>query len=575
MDFRNPRIGFAGGANSRLPRPSGREKLVGEAPFLILTLIGTRRPPSGLSIVFNPEHCIQCVVPSYFALHSLKAIFPRTFPLLCYKYSMTDNENWESFDKLSTGGRSNHQHWSVCTVCRGGGKRTRKPSPRVRRRYKRALRDASPSDEPPKPPVDHIEDCAGCRGSGLVEAVTTIAPNTKIPRVAIVGGGIGGLALAVACRHRGIPCAIYERDENFDQRAQGYGLTMQQASKALECLGIYELAGGLTSTKHVVHNAEGKVIGSWGLRKWGRSAAKSAPRRRNIHIPRQALRLALLEALGGPDQLHWNHRLLEYHESSGQVNLSFQEGADTKQVQADVLVGADGIRSAVRQQCIGDELSPLRYLGCMVILGICSLENIEASELLDRKTVFQTANGNERMYMMPYSPTSIMWQLSFPIPEDEAKALNRLGGSALKEEALRRCPAWHAPIPQVLVETSMSEITGYPAYDRELLRTDMLPETSRVTLVGDAAHPMSPFKGQGANQALLDALSLARNLYANDEPQKVAQPLRAFEAEMLARTAPKVIASAEAAQFLHSDVAIYEGNMSRGDAARIVKGEED
>ena len=157
------------------------------------------------------------------------------------------------------------------------------------------------------------------------------------------------------------------------------------------------------------------MIGSWGLRKWGRSAAKSEPRRRNVHIPRQALRLALLEALGGEGQVQWNHRFVDYNEHEGKVELRFEMGGEIKQVEADVLVGADGIRSAVRHQCIGDEVSPLRYLGCMVILGICSLENIEASELLDGKTVFQSANGNERMYMMPFSPTTIMWQLSFPI----------------------------------------------------------------------------------------------------------------------------------------------------------------
>ena len=129
-------------------------------------------------------------------------------------------------------------------------------------------------------------------------------------------------------------------------------------------------------------------------------------------------------------------------------------------------------------------------------------------------------------------------------------------------------PGWHAPIPQVLAETPLSEITGYPAYDRELLRNDMLSAASPVTLIGDAAHPMSPFKGQGANQALLDALSLARSLYAKGDSQNLQQALRAFEAEMLPRTAAKVIASAEAASFLHSDVALYEGNVSRGDAAR-------
>ncbi len=162
-----------------------------------------------------------------------------------------------------------------------------------------------------------------------------------------------------------------------------------------------------------------------------------------------------------------------------------------------------------------------------------------------------------------------MWQLSFPVPEDEATAFKRLGPQALKEEAIRRCPAWHAPIPQILAETPVSLISGYPAYDRELLTSELLPAESRVTLIGDAAHPMSPFKGQGANQALLDALSLARTIYktgttAEDSVKKI---LRAFEAEMLTRSAVKVKASADAARFLHTDVAISEGNMPRGAAA--------
>jgi salicylate hydroxylase len=167
---------------------------------------------------------------------------------------------------------------------------------------------------------------------------------------------------------------------------------------------------------------------------------------------------------------------------------------------------------------------------------------------------------------MPYSPTTVMWQLSFPLPEAEAKALNRLGAQALKEEAFRRCPSWHAPIPQILAETPVSLISGYPAYDRELLTNEWLQTESRVTLIGDAAHPMSPFKGQGANQALLDALSLARAVYRTGTTAEgsATQALREFEGEMLIRSAVKVKASAEAARFLHTDVAIREGNMPRG-----------
>ena len=417
----------------------------------------------------------------------------------------------------------------------------------------------------------HVDDCAHCRGTGLTESTADALPNTSFPSIAIIGGGLGGLALAVACQHRGIPFTIYERDAHFDQRAQGYGLTMQQATKALEGFGIAKLQAGITSTKHVVHRPDGKVVGEWGLRKWGRSDAKASPRRRNVHVSRQSLRKELLQALGGHDRVQWSHRLLDTQEREGHVDLSFQVGCDAsiKKVQADIVVGADGIRSSVRKQLIGDADSPLRYLGCIVILGICPLEKLGESALLDAETVFQTANGNERIYMMPYSPTSVMWQLSFPLPEEEAKELNRLGAQALKEEALRRCPSWHDPIPQILAETPVSLISGYPAYDRELLTSELLPAESRMTLIGDAAHPMSPFKGQGANQALLDALSLARIIYKTDTSAEgsATKTLRAFEAEMLPRSAVKVKASADAARFLHTDVAICEGNMPRGAAA--------
>jgi salicylate hydroxylase len=458
-----------------------------------------------------------------------------------------------------------------CPDCKGSGKVRGKVRKKVLFLYQLALdqfEKTNSEGEAPVRPKGHLGVCLNCKGCGVVQAASpTIADTENYPHVAIIGAGIGGVALAVACLHRGIPFTLYERDNSFDARSQGYGLTLQQASKAIVALGILALEKGVTSTRHVVHTTEGKVVGDWGFRKRLSEDVKRYPKRINVHIARQSLRLALLEQLGGHDAVQWGHQLMNFKQyENGAVELSFEVEGKTKSTKADLVVGADGIRSAVRSLLIDENVTPLRYLGCIVILGICPLAELEGidSPLLDSLTVFQTANGNERIYMMPYATDSIMWQLSFPMPEEEAKALSSKGAEALKEEACRRTQ-WHAPIPQILSATLVAQVSGYPVYDRELLDPELLKKAGQVTLIGDAAHPMSPFKGQGANQALLDALALARGILKGCEPFSKWKEaglresvLNDFELEMLARSASKVKDSAEAAEFLHSEIALLE-----------------
>jgi 2-polyprenyl-6-methoxyphenol hydroxylase-like FAD-dependent oxidoreductase len=467
--------------------------------------------------------------------------------------------------------------WTMCLECKGRGKKSRGLTKKARLHYQMALDQLEKTNGEGAtlvPPKGHLHSCPKCSGSGLIPADNPpIADKENYPHLAIIGGGIGGVALAVACLHRGIPFTLYERDDNFEARSQGYGLTLQQASKAIEGFGVFSLEEGVISTRHVVHTTEGKVIGEWGIRKWIQSDAKTFQKRTNVHIARQSLRLALLQQLGGQDSVQWGHQLIDFKECEGKgVDLSFQVDGKIKTAKADLVVGADGIRSSVRRLLIGDSICPLRYLGCIVILGICPLKALKGlnSPLLDSATVFQTANGNERIYMMPYASDSIMWQLSFPMPEEDAKALSAQGSKALKEEARRRT-LWHNPIPQILEATLEAQISGYPVYDRELLEPELLAKAQKVTLIGDAAHPMSPFKGQGANQALLDALSLARVISRGCRPlsqwRKVGireSVLTEFESEMLERSATKVNDSAAAAQFLHSEIVLYEGDEPRG-----------
>jgi len=468
-------------------------------------------------------------------------------------------------------------HWTICPACHGRGKITKRLRKKFRLRYQRELDQFEKNNSEgtaPVRPKGHLDACTNCKGSGLIHSATPPSVDTEnYPHLAIIGGGIGGVALAVACLHRGIPFTLYEWDSDFDVRSQGYGLTLQQASRAIEGLGIFSLEAGVISTRHVVHTTDGKVIAEWGMRKWGRSASRTSPKRTNVHIARQSLRLALLEQLGGDDAVQWGHQLVGFKEREGEgVDLRFQVEGEMKHAHADLVVGADGIRSAVRSLLMGEDASPLCYLGCIVILGICPLADIDVVDrsLLDSATVFQTANGNERIYIMPYASDSVMWQLSFPMSEEEAKALSAQGAHALKEEACRRCQ-WHDPIPQILAATLEAQVSGYPVYDRALLEPELLEKGTQVTLIGDAAHPMSPFKGQGANQALLDALALARGITSGCRPLSqwreagIRQSvLTEFESEMLQRSARKVKDSAEAAEFLHSEVVLHEGDEPRG-----------
>ena len=465
----------------------------------------------------------------------------------------------------------------MCPNCKGQGKKSRRLRKSVRVKYQRALEHFEQTNgegAAPIRPTPSLNLCLKCSGSGLVASQIYPEPDVEnYPHVAIIGGGIGGVALAVACLHRKIPFTLYERDNSFDDRSQGYGLTLQQASNAIKGFGIFSLAEGIISTRHVVHTTQGKIIGEWGMRKWLQSNAKTSPKRTNVHIARQALRLALLNQLEGHHIVQWNHQFVDFkRREDGRVDLSFQVNGKIKNTKADLVVGADGIRSSLRQLVIGDDITPLRYLGCIVILGICALESLKGldNSLLDSATVFQTANGHERIYMMPYGSDSVMWQLSFPMLEQHAKELSFKGPKALKEEACRRTQ-WHEPIPQIMEATLETQVSGYPVYDRDLLDAGMFKNAGKITLIGDAAHPMSPFKGQGANQALLDALALARAISKGCRPSSQWRDagirqgvLIQFELEMIERTASKVKDSAKAAQLLHSKSVLLESDAPRG-----------
>jgi 2-polyprenyl-6-methoxyphenol hydroxylase-like FAD-dependent oxidoreductase len=466
-------------------------------------------------------------------------------------------------------------YWISCKDCSGLGKKRRKPHKKERLHFQKKYQEfinSKSTEHAPIKPKGQLYNCPNCNGRGIVKSHQPKEISPNYPHISIIGAGIGGVALAVTCLHRGIPFTLFEKDQNFNSRSQGYGLTLQQASKALECFGVTRLKNGIVSTKHIVHNTKGEVIGEWGKRKWITEKQKTPLKKTNIHIARQDLRLELLKQLGGEQKVNWDHEFLDFETlNSSEIEISLKSKGDIKKIKTNLVVGADGIWSNLRRKCIPETKTRLRYLDCMVILGICDLKDLKHinSQLLDSETVFQTANGTERIYVMPYDSKSVMWQLSFPVPETKATSLSKSGSTYLKAEAIKRTP-WHDPIPEIIRATKESLISGYPVYDRELLKPDAFKHIGNTTLIGDAAHPMSPFKGQGTNQALLDALELSKTLTnaikanASWKENSLRPILSMFETKMLKRSAIKVLDSAEAAKALHSEQILIKSNHPRG-----------
>ena len=444
--------------------------------------------------------------------------------------------------------------------------------------------------------------------------------------VLVIGGGIGGLAAALALQRHGLRVLVYERDAHCEQR-KGYGLTLSNVS-ALAALGVEDECRAINSSCvsdcHWVFDAGGAVLGYFGIA----FTKKLHEQRGNLRVPRLVLRRTLFERLA-PNSVRWGWRCVGYDDDGSGVTALFErapagsgEPAAASEarvaVRCSVLVGADGVRSVCRALKFGD---PHRYVGVVVVLGLCALHH----PLLHCQG-FYTLDGQHRLFTMPYEPLdeqetappadgggggeasggasggrhSTMWQISLALADEAAaRALCAGGGAALLAEMVRRCGHWHPPVPAMLAATHEASVWGTPLYDREpmpLRRKNRLggpaPWSSRVTLLGDAAHCMTPFKGQGANQALADAPLLATYLApallasdggdapGGDTPsggksrtERIASALACFEREMTSRSEAKVRASRAAAKHFHSPAALdLDGQLIEGvaDTARLL-----
>jgi salicylate hydroxylase len=456
---------------------------------------------------------------------------------------------------------------------------------------------------------------------------------SKFYPVGIIGGGLGGSALALALQANKIPFKLFEKDSSFDARRQGYGLTMQQGGIALKELGVVDEVkeAGVMSFGHYSYDADGKILGAYGVTV-GNNEDKvidlqdvnDLKSRHNIHIPRQVLRDIILKKVE-PRNVFWNKKLIsllacnELMENDHLLDpealkLKFEDGSEEV---VSLVVAADGIFSRVRQVLgVSRDTSSdtplkanehglntkhqLNYLGLMVILGISSIKSsLDGVTLCQR----QWLNGSTRVFTMPYDKDRLMWQMSYPLDENVALSLSSADkknvddvlsvGRLLKKHAKEHCQDWDPALLIIFDLTDDSLVSGHPVYDRNpdqfipFTRSSPVSSSllnkavengghstlplSRITFLGDAAHPMSPFKGQGANQAVLDALYLSKVLISSElvkhSRRKIGVALKDYEKDMKSRTSVKVLKSRDAAKYLHSNAALAFGNITRAGAA--------
>ena len=364
-------------------------------------------------------------------------------------------------------------------------------------------------------------------------------PTTYETTVCIIGGGVGGLAAAAALRDQGIACLVFERDASLEARRAGYGMTLSSDERGpLAHLKILERCRELdcASTAHWVFAGDGSVLGYYGR---GLAAAPecSEGRSGSLRVQRQQLREVLLERVDST-AINWNHQLARVDESDDQVVATFTNGAVCK---CAALVGCDGVRSRVRElreaQLPTVDRRPLAEVGVGVVVGLSTFRH----ELIEGRG-FYVLDGRARLFTMPFSATLTMWQLSFGMGAID------LAGDLL-DECERYVATWKdigGVAASLIRETK--DVWSAPFRDRDQMAVAS-SSRSRVTVLGDACHPMTCFKGQGANQALADAVLLARRVAeANDVPKA----LRRFEREMVQRAGPRAAASRCAARLLHS-----------------------
>lgn len=340
-------------------------------------------------------------------------------------------------------------------------------------------------------------------------------------KVAIAGAGLGGLTAAIALRQRGIEVDVYEAAARIEETGAGLtlGLGAQHVFRALGVQGAVAARACPAGNLPFLHYRSGEIL--LGALDTGDGRGDDGEANIVRHIYRadlQKVLLAELERLGG--RSHTGHRLERYENSGPGVTAWFANGAVTS---ADALIGADGVRSAVRAQMLPGDAP--RFTGHVAYRFLVPMERARRFMGLGRSAIFIGPRRTFNRYSMAQGRIvngAALVETVEEVPEGWSTP-------APREELRNAFAGWHADVTGLIEQAG--DIIKWGLYDRAPLGSW---SDGRVTLLGDAAHAMLPFLGMGAAMAIEDGYVLAQMLARHGD---IARAFAEYEQRRIPRTA--------------------------------------
>ncbi len=355
----------------------------------------------------------------------------------------------------------------------------------------------------------------GLDGSSTVggRRVREAAVDQARGRAVVVGAGIGGLAAAVGLRRAGWDVTVLERAAQLGEVGAGLSLW----SNALSALEWLELAGPLRAHGTTTDGGGLRTsTGGWLLRSPALQPGEVPPVSL-LMVHRADLHRELLAGLpAGVVRTGSTVTGLDAGSAAAPARVTYTDGAGQRHLDAEVVVGADGLRSPVRQ-LLWPDAPPPAYTGLTAWRGVTD----ERFALAEGS---QTWGRGESVGLVTLVDGRVYWYATAQLPEGTDVADDRA-------EALRRFGGWHEPIADVIAATRPEAVLRHDLYalPRPLPRSCR----GRVALLGDAAHAMTPHLGQGACMALEDAVVLAAELSAGTD---VGAALQRYDGQRRPRT---------------------------------------